>query len=356
MSDDSLVANHDELPERAQLCLSLSVSRQLLAAITSFEGSSYVSLGQSDSDVFVDQLAGADVSLLSGLITAQGGVKQLKSYNLDGLFSLSESTSLASVYPSLRIFKSEQIETVSIEGLFPMLASYEEVDLFVDVPSETSLLVIALLREMSISIRKVDFILGEFSQFDGELPFSSVKNEAQERGFLVQTVEQDATVYGSHYSIVPDQQKRLIHRLENKLREQEARYRDRHEDDAQIVAELTEALRSADNKRDELSAKLDEQEKQAQHQFEQLAEKISQLEGAATEYVSAVMLSNKVTAKAQADLAELRVRYEERVTELGEYRELVTQLKDKLGIAAELYERLLEAPPEALRSLGIDPQ
>ncbi|MDG1216231.1 MAG: hypothetical protein P8N17_09465, partial [Luminiphilus sp.] len=66
-------------------------------------------------------------------------------------------------------------------------------------------------------------------------------------------------------------------------------------------------------------------------------------------------LAQQITIKSQTDAAELRSRYEQRVLEVEQLNGLIEQLQSRLEVAAGLYERLLEASPEALGRLGLDP-
>ena len=58
-------------------------------------------------------------------------------------------------------------------------------------------------------------------------------------------------------------------------------------------------------------------------------------------------------AKTEADLSNLRDKYQIKSQQVEELRNLVTQLRDKLTVAAGLYERLLDESPETLERLSL---
>ena len=56
-------------------------------------------------------------------------------------------------------------------------------------------------------------------------------------------------------------------------------------------------------------------------------------------------------AKAETDLSDLRDKYQVKSLQVDELRDLVAKLRDKLLVAAGLYERLLKQSPEILERL-----
>ena len=84
-----------------------------------------------------------------------------------------------------------------------------------------------------------------------------------------------------------------------------------------------------------------------------LQEQLNQTWENEAEAIHAQRLSQKMQAKTEADLSNLRDKYQIKSQQVEELRNLVTQLRDKLTVAAGLYERLLDESPETLERLSL---
>ena len=91
----------------------------------------------------------------------------------------------------------------------------------------------------------------------------------------------------------------------------------------------------------------------SQAEFDSLKEEKTQLTAEMKEAVAAQRLGQKLVAKYQSDLDDLRHKFKNKKEEYDELLSLVTKLSRKLETAALLYERLMEAKPEVIATLGL---
>ena len=151
------------------------------------------------------------------------------------------------------------------------------------------------------------------------------------------TKEQEA---GEHAQQLADQ----VSELQTKIDLEESEKAQLHKK----IDELNQTLETEAAGRPQLQAQVDKLQQRLEHH-----EKTQwQLKESEAEAIQAQRLSQKVIAKTQADLNDLRIKYQDKLEEGENLRALVTELRDKLEIAAGLYERLLQEQPEVLERLN----
>ena len=278
-------------------------------------------------------------------------------YNLYGICATSEPTGLYRTYPGLKELGRVSFNVKDITHLSEYLAIENEIDVFVDVPGQTGALVRSLLAISHLQVRKITFVLEKDSVFAEALPLDDLERAASDLFYKLELRTASATVYGDLYDLTYDplaarltEREAQVAKLEGELEQRTAQWQGERDGYEARLAELGASLSSAEGRGVELQAQLDHLQAVKESLEKSLEEKSVSEVSAQT----ANNLAQKVSAKAQLDLSSLQRNYEKRVQEIEQLNSLIEQLQARLHVAAQLYEKLLQASPEMLDRLGIE--
>ena len=316
------------------LGITFGASEQLCELFSRAKGRCLLSMPEACRELAISEgmSVGSSVEMLPP-VSAEGGVKALVRLNLHGLYAAGFPQKLALVYPGLRQTSSFEVETL------PALEVVDAADLgpnaavLIDCPGLTSSLVVSLITASPRRFERIYFVLPDVPILDSESSSGDVCSLLEASGYVLMLrpikVGSRGNLYEAHY----DSKAARVDELQVKT--------------DQLRVELAAA-------RKEIEASEAERKSLLQH-LQDADERLQGALEAKQKALNANQLAQQVAVKSQSDTAELRSRYEERVLEVEQLNGLIEQLQSRLEVAAGLYERLLEASPEALGRLGLDP-
>ena len=316
------------------LSITFTASEQLCELLSRAEGRCLLSIPEAGLGLAVPEgvLAGRSVEILPP-VSADGGVKAVARLNLHGLCVVGFPQRLGTVYPGLRKISSREVETLPLLEVVDAADIGPKAAVFIDCPGLTSSLVMSLITASPRRFERIYFVLPDVPILDSESPSGDICSLLEASDYILMANPVKVGPHGKLYEANYDFRAARLAELEVTT--------------DQLRLELIAA-------REEIDASKAERESLLQR-IQDADERLQGALDAEQKLLHANQLSQQITLKSQTDAAELRSRYEERVLEVEQLNGLIEQLQSRLEVAAGLYERLLEASPEALGRLGLDP-
>ena len=354
------------------LSITFTASEQLCELLSRAEGRCLLSIPEAGLGLAVPEgvLAGRSVEILPP-VSADGGVKAVARLNLHGLCVVGFPQRLGTVYPGLRKISSREVETLPLLEVVDAADIGPKAAVFIDCPGLTSSLVMSLITASPRRFERIYFVLPDVPILDSESPSGDICSLLEASDYILMANPVKVGPHGKLYEANYDFRAARLAELEvttDQLRleliaakEEIDASKAERESLLQRIQDADELQVTTDQLRLELIAakeEIDASKAERESLLQRIQDADERLQGALDaeqKLLHANQLSQQITLKSQTDVAELRSRYEERVLEVEQLNGVMEQLQSRLEVAAGLYERLLEASPEALGTLGLDP-
>jgi len=357
-------------------CFTFNHSKPLENLLAGARGSAFVSIPEECLTVEIVKAIREHGATVLPAASADGGPLELMRLNLYQLHTLGFPHALTAIYPSLRQLDEYEIATSSIGAVFSRAEKKPIERAFVDCPGMTSAIVLALAKAGYQRPEKIQFVLADSPLLDSELSVVDLKVALEACDYEVSMSPEKAGPHGNVYEAIYDyravqlaETQAKVDELTASLVNAEKQYEAELTKTLEIGLQANEALEQVSGElekaRESLVAERASRESERASwggeresllgQLQDIQERLEKSMDAEQQAFKTNQLSQKITVKSQIDAAELRTRYEERVLEVEHLSSVIEQLQSRLEVAAGLYERLLQASPETLERLGLDP-
>ena len=282
------------------------------------------------------------VSVIASAIAPDQRRHTLKVTNNKRFSSLLSPTKLLDFYPNIEVTDEIEVDTLTIEQLCVDEKISEETDnlLIVELQGLERQIIPYVSAEILHRFKWIVIRSSKHALYKAidELAYERLTQAMQDAGYIVLEFGEDAPPFANILCIRNDaeiENARLIPlqaRLDKKIRALNQKLRSLQKEGKTNVSKLEKIQAQTDS----LTAKNDEQNQYIEHLSRSVDEKAKEL----SEMQRTLQINNKLTLKSESNLKNLQIQYQSAHQNQAQQHKLLVELKEKLRMASEYYQKL----------------